>query len=433
MTITRRDVLRLGTLGTAGAVVGRWPGSMARASTPRPAPAGAAPPASARGRQWEPLVLAFYYPWYGGPPRWRHWSDCGHHPDRFVAGPTGPNQTGGAGGVRRRDIEATDYPVRGPYDSLDPATIERHCHQLVAAGVDGLITSWWGPGTYEDRAVALELSAALGHGLRVSAYFEIAQIYPGGDTGAPLDPTTYTERAAKMAETIDRLVYLLDRYGSHPGWLRARRPGGLSEVPVVFVYQATFFSASEWMRILARVRSRAGDAFFSADTSGGDPQHVFAFDGIHTYTLTYLTRDGAVAVAAGDPVQYASHGAIDVNPASADLPGQRPWNQAEVGNDERALAAWARAHGRHWAATVMPGFDDRSQRAACRPDSFYTARRGGDFYRQSWQLALSTRPDWVLLTSFNEWHEGSEIEPSVEYGDAYIRSTHRLGSGFRRR
>jgi len=47
-----------------------------------------------------------------------------------------------------------------------------------------------------------------------------------------------------------------------------------------------------------------------------------------------------------------------------------------------------------------------------------------------WEEALRANPDWVLITSWNEWHEGSEIEPSWEYGDLYIRLTGRYAPRF---
>ena len=40
-----------------------------------------------------------------------------------------------------------------------------------------------------------------------------------------------------------------------------------------------------------------------------------------------------------------------------------------------------------------------------------------------WRAAIAAVPDWVLLTSWNEWHEGSEIEPSVEYGSRILDET----------
>ena len=47
-------------------------------------------------------------------------------------------------------------------------------------------------------------------------------------------------------------------------------------------------------------------------------------------------------------------------------------------------------------------------------------------------LSLATRPDWVLITSWNEWHEGSEIEPSVENGDRELKTTRQFAPKFTR-
>ena len=44
-----------------------------------------------------------------------------------------------------------------------------------------------------------------------------------------------------------------------------------------------------------------------------------------------------------------------------------------------------------------------------------TERWGGETYRVLWREAIAAAPDYVLITSWNEWHEGSELEPSVEY------------------
>ena len=46
---------------------------------------------------------------------------------------------------------------------------------------------------------------------------------------------------------------------------------------------------------------------------------------------------------------------------------------------------------------------------------------GGQTYRVLWEEAIKADPDWVLITSWNEWHEGSEIEPSWEDGDVYVK------------
>ena len=88
-------------------------------------------------RRWTRIprkVLAFYYTWYGTPELhdgWIHWEKV--DPDR------------------KEISAATNYPEIGAYDSHDPKVIDRHIAQAKAAGIDGFITTWWGPGLYDDE------------------------------------------------------------------------------------------------------------------------------------------------------------------------------------------------------------------------------------------------------------------------------------------
>ena len=70
---------------------------------------------------------------------------------------------------------------------------------------------------------------------------------------------------------------------------------------------------------------------------------------------------------------------------------------------------------------------DGAGRPAPRP---VTQRFGDETYRVLWQEAIAARPDYVLITSWNEWHEGSEIEPSVEYGSLFLDETARFARPF---
>ena len=36
---------------------------------------------------------------------------------------------------------------------------------------------------------------------------------------------------------------------------------------------------------------------------------------------------------------------------------------------------------------------------------------------------MASNPDWLIVSSFNEWIEGSYIEPSVFYSDKYLQMT----------
>jgi hypothetical protein len=70
---------------------------------------------------------------------------------------------------------------------------------------------------------------------------------------------------------------------------------------------------------------------------------------------------------------------------------------------------------------VLPGYDDT--RVPGRKGTYIVPRNNGATYRSSWSGALASNPDWITITSFNEWFEGSMIEPSVQYGNLYLNIT----------
>jgi hypothetical protein len=91
-----------------------------------------------------------------------------------------------------------------------------------------------------------------------------------------------------------------------------------------------------------------------------------------------------------------------------------------------ALAADAR---RISTLTVIPGYDDTK----IREPGLAVPRHDGRSYRVQWEEAIAADPHWILITSFNEWHEGSEIEPSREHGRAYLDATAALAKRFKSR
>ena len=270
----------------------------------------------------------------------------------------------GPQGEAPRQSPTFDHPALGLYDSHDPRVVARHVAQAKAAGITALIVSWWGVDSFEDAAVPIVLTAAAAAGLRVTVYLEQQK---DGATGAARD-----------------IAYLTRRYGKHPAWLRA------SGRPVLFLYLQALrdLPARDWRRA-------AGGAFLIGDVSPRETRDFAAWapfmDGIHVYVLApYVTG---------------------MNP-----PQMTAWA-------DRTYPAWRRMVGdRLFCATVIPGFDDSrvSGRPAPRPT---VPRYDGATSRSLWDAAIRHDADWVLVTSFNEWHEGSEIEPSVEHGDRYLTLT----------
>lgn len=68
------------------------------------------------------------------------------------------------------------------------------------------------------------------------------------------------------------------------------------------------------------------------------------------------------------------------------------------------------------APSVGPGYD--AQRATGDPR--VRARNDGQVYDHMWQAAVEAVPDIVTITSYNEWHEGTQIEPARRAGGPYL-------------
>jgi hypothetical protein len=48
---------------------------------------------------------------------------------------------------------------------------------------------------------------------------------------------------------------------------------------------------------------------------------------------------------------------------------------------------------------------------------------GRETYQALSEEAVNAEPDWVLITSRNQLHEGSELEASVQYGSRILNDT----------
>lgn len=72
------------------------------------------------------------------------------------------------------------------------------------------------------------------------------------------------------------------------------------------------------------------------------------------------------------------------------------------------MCASARQLGLLCAPSIGPGFD--AYRAT--GDIRRRDRNDGRRYDHMWQSALRATPDIVTITSYNEWHEGTQIEPA---------------------
>jgi hypothetical protein len=165
------------------------------------------------------------------------------------------------------------------------------------------------------------------------------------------------------ASTVADINYLNSRYGSHPAFYRSAEHGNRG---AFYVFDS--LSIADWTAL----DQVTGSSVVLAQTT--DVSRIAHFSGLYTYDVI----------------------------AGATAPG---WEGA---------GEYAKANGLVWSPSVGPGYiDDRAVPGNTTPT---LARDNGATYDTEWTNALDPTkggvPTWVSITSFNEWHEGSTIEPA---------------------
>ncbi len=257
-----------------------------------------------------PRTAIFYYPWFGAPARdgaYQHWQQHDHAP------PT--------------DLASDYYPARGAYSSSNPAVLRAQMREIAAAGVEEVVSSWWGWGSPEDQRLSAVTQAARQAGIQVAVHIEP---YPG-------------RSVASVGADIAHLRTL-----------------GMTDF---FVYRAGDFPAADWAQVNATL---SGVRVFAQTALPGFAAAA-RFSGLYTY----------------DILLYGG------------------------GTFERICSE---AHRLHLLCgpSVGPGYD--ATRAT--GDLRVKARRNGATYDGMWRAALAAGADLVTITSYNEWNEGTQIEPA---------------------
>jgi len=317
-----------------------------------------------------PLIGAHYYPWYEA--------------QRWAREPT------------------ADTPLLGRYRSADRAVVAEHIRGARQADLDFFMLSCLGPDGPEaqtlQEAVLPELNSA---GFRFALHYE-TPIALGLRPDLPIDFAAKlpdgTVAGDRFVEQFDRLA---DLYFTHPLYLRHD-----GKAVVMLYLVRNFEHPGPYLQAMReRLSARGIELTLIADVmyweTPGELDWPFLqehFQAVTAYNL-YHRPDFLRRV----EIQYAATDRV------------------------------ARAHGLRMIPSVMPGYDDTRLRGAGRP---VLARRGGEFYADYWRIAARfVRPDqpFLLVTTFNEWHEGTEMEPSKEYGDFYLGLTRTLADKLRNR
>ncbi len=266
--------------------------------------------------------------------------------------------------------------------------MNRHLAWSREFGIDAWICSWWGPDSWEDATLRRHVLPELERERSTDfCIFYEAQGLLG------LDPEKGIEfDAANSERFISHFRFLADHYFPHPSYQR------IEGRPVVYLYLSRAFSG-HFERALLRARAAVaakghelyliGDEVYWGDP---DPERLAHYDAVTSYNMH-------------GPLPFA---------------GMEDWRGfvedcGEVYGRYRSAAATA---GVGFIPGVLPAFDT-SGRHYPIPRAIRPGAGGHSFLEAMLEMARS-RLDPALrtiaVTSFNEWHEGTQVEPS-EHGD----------------
>lgn len=324
---------------------------------------------------------AFYYAWYGNMEndgQYMHWNH--HYMPHWKASITKQYPQGRH--VPPDDIGASFYPQLGCYSSKDPAVISAHMHQLRKAGVGVIAVSWYPAGMSDDEGpppdpvIPVLLDAAFKYSIKVTLHIE-----------------PYKGRTPQSVR--GDLQYINLHYTQHPAFYKVERDVSGKErlLPLIYIYDSYLSEASAWARVFkpdGSLSVRGKDYDCVAIALLVEYKHLqFAVDGGFDGVYTYFAADDF------------SFGSTLTN-----------WG---------IISKFTREHNLIFIPSFGPGYNDLQ----VRPWNKMTSRdrKNGVYYREGFREALEYNRGGILsITSFNEWGEGTQIEPAVpkETGHVYL-------------
>ena len=266
-------------------------------------------------------------------------------------------------GARPPSSWASDYePVLGLYSSNDPAVIEQHMQWLRLAGIGTIVTPWFGPGSNTETVIRV-MEIADEYGIAVALRIE-------------------GEAVENPSRLFPWVRYLVREFATLPNYARttavtpsSARP---EERPIVFVF-AVETNFGTWRDAATQIRTLDDYPFLIA--AG------FEFGAVTEGTFDGLAFPAISRATAG---VYRSAGLL-------------PQDSIFI-------------------ASITPGYARYGT-----SDGLTSRFDGRQMDRQiGWALNAAVPPSMVLVTSFNDWVNGTQIEPAAAT-DAATRDYGELG------
>lgn len=338
------------------------PDQPARSTPPSPRTADAplvTPPAPFEGK---PLLM-HYMPWYKTPKRgaWgSHWTghERQHNPDVI-------KENG------LPDIWSHYHPLIGLYDSTDPDVLLCQLLQMKFAGVDGVIPDWYGTAPHADYPEIHQATEALFAAVqRVGLHFAVC--YEDRSVKLLLDWGKITPAEATN-QLVRELAWLDTHWFNQPHYVR------LDDRPLLLNFGPIHFTGPDaWQTAFAPLPVRP--KFFALHHLWRQAGADGGFSWVHTDPWEGTPTPETIRTRIGEVFTYFTK-----NPAEA-------------------------------IVSAFPGFYD-----------VYThevhpklAHRDGATLRETLEVALAGPWPLVQLVTWNDYGEGTIIEPTHEFGYTFL-------------
>lgn len=328
-------------------------------------------------------VYAHFLTWfktidYSG--RWEMWNS------NYTQSPHDPNIIFLNG---KRDLAVTTYPLTGPYDSSDPDIIEYQFLLMKLSGIDGIIVDWDGRriNRYRHDCLMTILPHLQKYQLKLIVCFEEwCGYWPKG---------TFKDRGSEIQAAQEELRWMERTFVDQPfyGMVKGHKP-----VLVFRKIPDQWFSSSEWQEIARAVQHH--DKAFMFD-SGGSQEFT--------------------DVAGG---KYFWVGSFDPKTNSSDLEFCK-----KVYSDFFRVTN-PKDSGPIVLGGATPGFDD-SPVWGWGTTARKAPRYDGKRFELTWQMSIENKVDAVQVITWNDWNEGTQIEPCDQFGYQYLELNKRLAAQYK--
>ena len=328
--------------------------------TPEPTPTVAMPEEPQR-----PLLMAHTMPWYQAPPVSGAW---GWHWTMEHFNPANRDENG------RRDIASHYTPLTGPYDSSDAAILEYQVLLMKLSGIDGVIVDWYGIEDFWDYGVINESTQELFEAVKKAGLL-FAICYEDQTVRHMVD-NEHLAVGDVYAHGQDVMRHLDASWFGDDAYLR------FAGQPLLFLFGPQYFkNAADWDTL----------------TSVLDTPPALV-------TLDKHTESAGVASFPWPPMWASKNGVLTQEALESYLTGF--YKKAEPGN--------------YSVAGAVAGFQDIYEEAGVGSSYGYLDPQGGETFRLTLEMAVAQSPDVIQLITWNDYGEGTIIEPTVEFGYQYL-------------